>query len=140
MVYYVTEDEADRTAFTRLARPAQVKHKYLQFVTVDPQDYPNLPGLVGIGPGRRGLSMWNNQDFKIYVHSGELEAGAIDAFISAAMSGTAPSWDGTLEEAAESVDEEQAEQVPVDASAADEEAPAGDESSDGDDEDSHDEL
>lgn len=141
MVYYVTADEAERVKFNKLAKLAQEKNQNYQFVTVDPQDYPDLPGLVGFGPGQEGLSLWNQKDGQIYKYSGELEPGRIEAFVTAAIAGKGTQWDGTFEETAEPVDGKKGEEAPSEVDDADEEAPpAGDEKSDEKDEESHDEL
>ncbi|KAL6864127.1 hypothetical protein J3F83DRAFT_761981 [Trichoderma novae-zelandiae] len=106
LVYYFSNKEADREAYTRALKPvAQRYAEFLQFVTVDSLEYPDMPRNLGVG-STGGLAVQNVHNGQIFSFRGDAaSSGQVDRFIVAISEGRAQPWDGTFDEGQEAHDE-----------------------------------
>lgn len=99
MVYYLSNGEADREAYTKtVKRVAQRYAEFLQFVTVDSNEYPDMARNLGVRSGG-GLAVQNVHNGQVFPFRGDAASpDAIDQFIVAISEGRAQPWDGTFDD------------------------------------------
>ncbi|KAH0490532.1 hypothetical protein TgHK011_001997 [Trichoderma gracile] len=106
LVYYFSNNEADREAYIKALKPiAQRYAEFLQFVTVDSREYPDMPRNLGVRSAG-GLAVQNVHNGQIFPFRGDAASpGQVDQFIVAISEGRAQPWDGRSEEGLEAHDE-----------------------------------
>lgn len=106
LVYYFSNNEADREAYVKSLKPvAQRYAEFLQFVTVDSREYPDMPRNLGVRSAG-GLAVQNVHNGQIFPFRGDAALpGQIDQFIVAISEGRAQPWDGRFDQAEEAHDE-----------------------------------
>ncbi|KAL7819284.1 ER-resident thioredoxin [Trichoderma aethiopicum] len=106
LVYYFSNNEADREAYVKALKPvAQRYAEFLQFVTVDSREYPDMPRNLGVRSAG-GLAVQNVHNGQIFPFRGNGALPAqIDQFIVAISEGRAQPWDGRFDEEKEAHDE-----------------------------------
>ncbi|KAH7320072.1 ER-resident thioredoxin [Stachybotrys elegans] len=97
-VYYFSDDEADRQAYTNMVRPvAKAFSEYLLFATVDIDEYPLMAPTLGMqGRGLCLQNLHNGQIFHFPAGSA-LSAQAVQNFIVAVSEGKVQPWTGAAE-------------------------------------------
>lgn len=88
MVFYLTNDEGDREAYTNnVKRVAQRYAEFLRFVTVDSGEYPDMARNLGVRSGG-GLAVQNVHNGQIFRFRGDAASPEeIDRFIVAISEG-----------------------------------------------------
>ncbi|PTB66391.1 hypothetical protein BBK36DRAFT_1118911 [Trichoderma citrinoviride] len=106
LVFYFTNNEADREAYVKALKPVARRYaEFLQFVTVDSREYPDMPLNLGVR-STGGLAVQNVHNGQIYRFRGDaVSSGQVDQFIVAISEGRAQPWDGALDEDDEAHDE-----------------------------------
>ncbi|TFA99458.1 hypothetical protein CCMA1212_008816 [Trichoderma ghanense] len=106
LVYYFTNNEADREAYTKALKPVARRYaEFLQFVTVDSREYPDMPRNLGVR-STGGLAVQNVHNGQIFPFKGDaVSSGQVDQFIVAISEGRAQPWDGGFDEGQEAHDE-----------------------------------
>ncbi|EGR48750.1 ER-resident thioredoxin, partial [Trichoderma reesei QM6a] len=107
LVYYFSNNEADREAYVKALKPiAQRYAEFLQFVTVDSGEYPDMLRNLGVRSAG-GLAVQNVHNGHIFPFRGDAAAspGQVDQFIVAISEGRAQPWDGRFDEGQEAHDE-----------------------------------
>ncbi|KAL7941613.1 hypothetical protein V8C42DRAFT_334263 [Trichoderma barbatum] len=99
LVYYLSNSEADRQAYTKaLYQVADRYTEFLQFVTVDSNEYPDMARNLGVRSSG-GLAVQNVHNGQIFPFRGDSSSSnEIDQFIVAISEGRAQPWDGTFDE------------------------------------------
>ncbi|KAL6696051.1 hypothetical protein J3F84DRAFT_408015 [Trichoderma pleuroticola] len=106
LVYYLSTSEEGREAYTKALKQVAGRYaEFLQFVTVDSNEYPDMPRNLGVGSGA-GLAVQNIHNGQVFPFRGDASSpDAIDQFIVAISEGRAQPWDGTFDEELEAHDE-----------------------------------
>ncbi|EHK15543.1 uncharacterized protein TRIVIDRAFT_112058 [Trichoderma virens Gv29-8] len=99
LVYYLSNSEEDREKYTKaLKRVADRYAEFLQFVTVDSNEYPDMARNLGVR-SRGGLAVQNIHNGQVFPFRGDASSpDDIDLFIVAISEGRAQPWDGTFDE------------------------------------------
>lgn len=101
IVYYFSDDAQDRDAYTRDIKPvARAYKEYLQLVTVDSSEYPDMARGMGIS-SKHGLAVRNPHNGQVfplpdsgYGSNGRISADAVSRFIVSISEGKVQPWDG----------------------------------------------
>jgi protein disulfide-isomerase A1 len=91
LVHYFVSTQADRDAYLTEMRPLAKKYReYLQFTTIDANEYPEMLGPLGLAPGStKALSVMNPSNGDVFPYNGEkaLSADVVEAFLMDIISG-----------------------------------------------------
>ncbi|PHH72341.1 hypothetical protein CDD82_6026 [Ophiocordyceps australis] len=98
LVYYLSDDETWREAQARIMNPLAKQYgDYLQFVTVDSAEYPELPRNLGLA-ARQGLVVENRHTGDKFPYpsaaASALDVNAVAQFIDAIAQGSVMPWKG----------------------------------------------
>ncbi|KND94342.1 Protein disulfide-isomerase [Tolypocladium ophioglossoides CBS 100239] len=100
LVHYFSDAEADREAYGKAMKPlARAYREYLQFVTVDSSEYPEMPRTLGVAAGR-GLAVENPHTGQAFPYrrsrgdSSALTAAEVGEFIASISRGNVEPWNG----------------------------------------------
>lgn len=102
-MYYCSDAEADREAYSAAAKPlAKAYREYLQFVTVNSGEYPEMPRTLGIASSI-GLAVENPHTGQTFPYrnsrsnSSALTAAEVGEFIAEISQGKVEAWNGVFE-------------------------------------------
>ncbi|KKP01568.1 hypothetical protein THAR02_06316 [Trichoderma harzianum] len=100
LVYYLSNSEEGRESYTKALKQVASRYaEFLQFVTVDSNEYPDMPRNLGVRSSG-GLAVQNIHNGQVFPFRGDASSpDAIDQFIVAISEGRAQPWDGTFDEA-----------------------------------------
>ncbi|KEZ46259.1 hypothetical protein SAPIO_CDS1159 [Scedosporium apiospermum] len=102
MVHYFTDSEEDKEAYIAAIRPlAQKYREYLNFVTIDVNEYPDMTTSVGHRKGAsRVVAVQNPHTWQAYPleEGSEVSAASVEQFILAITQNKVAPWDGTPKE------------------------------------------
>ncbi|SPO03617.1 uncharacterized protein DNG_06300 [Cephalotrichum gorgonifer] len=102
MVHYFPSSEADREAYVATVRPLAKRYKeYLNFLTVDPDEYPDMAASLGHVRGARGvLAVQNPHTWQAFPfdEGAQITAAAVEEFIMGISRGEVEAWDGREKE------------------------------------------
>ncbi|KAL8369837.1 hypothetical protein RB595_000265 [Gaeumannomyces hyphopodioides] len=91
LVHYFISSDADRGEYLAEMRPlAQKYREYLQFTTIDVNEYPEMLAPLGQAPGAsKGLSVFNPSNGDVFPYTGgqALSAAVVEAFLMDIISG-----------------------------------------------------
>lgn len=101
LVHYFVSSEAEREAYLTEMRPLAKKYReYLQFTTVDANEYPEMLAPLGLAPGTTHwaassppLSVMNPSNGDVFPYGGGAEvlsAQVVEAFLMDIISGKVP--------------------------------------------------
>ncbi len=98
MVHYFTDSEEDKKAYAQLIQPVAQKYReYLNFLTVDVGEYPDMPASVGHRRGVSGvLALQSPRNWQAYPmpEGSDITAEAVERFILDITEGKVTPWDG----------------------------------------------
>ncbi|KAL6804593.1 hypothetical protein GGI42DRAFT_352683 [Trichoderma sp. SZMC 28013] len=106
LVYYLSNSEEGRETYTKALKQVAGRYaEFLQFVTVDSNEYPDMARNLGVRSSG-GLAVQNIHNGQVFPFRGDASSpDAIDQFIVAISEGRAQPWDGTFDEELEAHDE-----------------------------------
>lgn len=106
LVYYLSDSEEGRETYTKALKQVAGRYaEFLQFVTVDSNEYPDMARNLGVRSSG-GLAVQNIHNGQVFPFRGDASSpDAIDQFIVAISEGRAQPWDGTFDEDLEAHDE-----------------------------------
>lgn len=94
---FLTDTDAGRDAFAKSMLPlAKQYEEYLNFVTVDAREYPDMGAALGFYKSETGLAVQNTAtgDVYPYPHGRSITPEAVEQFIIDISTGAAKAWDG----------------------------------------------
>jgi protein disulfide-isomerase A1 len=100
LVYYLSNSEKGRETYTKALKQVASRYaEFLQFVTVDSNEYPDMARNLGVRSSG-GLAVQNIHNGQVFPFRGDASSpDAVDQFIVAISEGRAQPWDGTFDEA-----------------------------------------
>ncbi|KAL7934836.1 thioredoxin-like domain-containing protein [Trichoderma chlorosporum] len=106
LVYYLSKSEEGREAYTKALKQVADRYaEFLQFVTVDSNEYPDMARNLGVRSGG-GLAVQNIHNGQVFPFRGDaVSSDEVDQFIVAISEGRAQPWDGTFDEEHDGHDE-----------------------------------
>ncbi|OPB43117.1 Protein disulfide isomerase 2 [Trichoderma guizhouense] len=106
LVYYLSNSEEGRETYTKALKQVASRYaEFLQFVTVDSNEYPDMARNLGVRSSG-GLAVQNIHNGQVFPFRGDASSpDSIDQFIVAISEGRAQPWDGTFDEGLEAHDE-----------------------------------
>ncbi|KAI1769948.1 hypothetical protein F4818DRAFT_446796 [Hypoxylon cercidicola] len=100
LVFYFAPSPADRDAYVDLMRSvAKMYKEYLEFVTVDTDEYGDLAAPLGLAPGKfPALSVQNPMYGQVFPYSRQkkITAELVGGFLMDIVQGKVKPWDGTM--------------------------------------------